>query len=105
FNSLNSIQSFILANDTDKAIHYLSKFSQLMRTILSNSSESFVPLRDELSVVRNYLDIERLRFSEKFDYEIDLEGDLDDEFVEIPPMIVQPYIENAIIHGLVNKEG
>ncbi|HRZ77610.1 MAG TPA: two-component regulator propeller domain-containing protein, partial [Bacteroidales bacterium] len=105
FNSLNSIQSFILANDTDKAIHYLSKFSQLMRTILSNSSEAFVPLRDELSVIRNYLDIERLRFNDQFDYEIILEGDLDEEFVEIPPMIVQPYIENAIIHGVVNLQG
>lgn len=104
FNSLNSIQSFILANDIDKAIHYLSKFSQLMRTILSNSNEAFVPLKAELTAIRHYMDIEKLRFDQKFDYSISLDEEVDDEFLEIPPMIIQPYIENAIIHGLVNKQ-
>lgn len=105
FNSLNSIQSFILSSDIDKAIHYLSKFSQLMRQILSNSNETFIPLSEELKALEYYMDIERLRFDNKFSYEFILPEGLDDEFIEIPPMIVQPYIENAIIHGLVNKPG
>jgi len=103
FNSLNSIQSFMLSNHTEKAIHYLSKFSRLMRSILVNSNESFVPLNSELSAIRHYMDIEKLRFDNAFDYEIILDEEVDDSFIEIPPMIIQPYIENAIIHGLVKK--
>jgi sugar lactone lactonase YvrE len=99
FNSLNAIQSFVIANDTDKAIAYLAKFSHLMRMILANSSESYIPLRDELKAVRYYIDLEKLRFDDKFDYAIELDESIDEEFVEIPPMILQPYVENAIIHG------
>lgn len=104
FNSLNSIQSFMLANHTEKAIHYLSKFSRLMRSILVNSNEAWVPLNSELGAIRHYMDIEKLRFDNAFDYEILLDEEVDESFIEIPPMIIQPYIENAIIHGLVNKE-
>ena len=70
FNSLNAIQSFVISSDTDKAIHYLSKFSQLMRRILANSRESSIPVKDELIALRHYMDIERLRFDNKFDYEV-----------------------------------
>ncbi|MEI6123676.1 MAG: two-component regulator propeller domain-containing protein [Bacteroidota bacterium] len=105
FNSLNSIQSFVIANDTDKAIHYLAKFSQLMRFILSHSQQTFVPVSDEIKSMSIYLDIERLRFDNKFSYEFDIDENIDIEFIEIPPMIIQPYIENAIIHGILNKEG
>ena len=104
FNSLNSIQSFIVKNDIDNAIHYLSKFSQLMRRTLSNSRESFVILRDELQALQLYLEIEKLRFSDSFTYSIHLDDEVDDSFVEIPPMILQPYVENAIIHGLMHKQ-
>ena len=103
FNSLNSIQSFVIANDTDKAIHYLAKFSQLMRFILSHSQQSFVPVSDEIKSMSIYLDIEQLRFDNKFNYEFDIDSNIDTEFIEIPPTIIQPYIENAIIHGILNK--
>jgi len=104
FNSLNSIQSFVLSNDVDLAVHYLGKFSQLMRMILSNSAESIIPLADELQAVRLYLEIEKLRFDDKFTYSISVDPKIDEEFIGIPPMIIQPYVENAIIHGLVHKE-
>ena len=103
FNSLNAIQSFVIGNDIDKAIHYLSKFSQLMRLILTNSRETTIPIRDELKAVEHYMDIERLRFDDKFDYSIKVDRHIDDEFMEIPPMVIQPFIENAILHGLVHS--
>lgn len=103
FNSLNSIQSFVVNNDIDNAIHYLSKFSQLMRRTLSNSRESYIPLRDELQALQLYLDIESLRFHGKFEYTIKLDPEIDDGFIEIPPMILQPYVENAIVHGLMHS--
>jgi len=103
FNSLNSIQSYILNNDVDLAVNYLGRFSQLMRLILSNSRESVVPLADELMAIRHYLEIEKLRFEEKFTYSIMVDAEIDDEFTGVPPMIIQPYVENAIIHGLIHK--
>lgn len=103
FNSLNSIQSYILNNDVDLAVNYLGRFSQLMRLILANSRESVVPLADELQAIRHYLEIEKLRFEEKFTYSIIVDPEIDEEFTGVPPMVIQPYIENAIIHGLVHK--
>jgi streptogramin lyase len=103
FNSLNSIQSYIISHDTEKAVTYLGKFSQLMRLILTNSGSELISLMEELKSITYYLELEKLRFDNKFDYEIQVDEKLDQEFVEIPPMIVQPYIENAIIHGLLNK--
>ena len=103
FNSLNSIQSYILSNDVDLAVNYLGRFSQLMRLILANSRESVIPLADELKAIRYYLEIEKLRFEEKFSYQIVIDPEIDEEFTGVPPMIIQPYIENAIIHGLIHK--
>ncbi len=103
FNSLNAIQSFVIANDTDKAIHYLSKFSQLMRLILSNSRESIIPVKDEVKALTYFMDIERLRFDDKFEYFINIDPRIDEEFMAIPPMILQPYVENAILHGLIHS--
>jgi len=103
FNSLNSIQSFIVNNDINNAIYYLSKFSQLMRRTLANSRESYVPLRDEMQALQLYVEIEKLRFNDKFEYQITIDPEIDEGFVEIPPMIIQPYVENAIIHGLMHK--
>lgn len=103
FNSLNSIQGFVVNNDIDNAIHYLSKFSQLMRRTLSNSRESFIPLSDEIQALELYLDIEKLRFVDKFDYFIRIDPAIDEGFLEIPPMILQPYVENAVIHGLMHS--
>ncbi|MDA3944166.1 MAG: histidine kinase [Bacteroidetes bacterium] len=103
FNSLNSIQSFVVNNDIDNAIHYLSKFSQLMRRTLSNSRESSISLRDELQALKLYIEIESLRFHGKFSYDIAVDPEIDDGFLEIPPMILQPYVENAIVHGLMHN--
>ena len=103
FNSLTSIQSFILKNDTEKAISYLTTFAQLMRLILANSRESIVSLQNEIHLLRNYLELEKLRFNEKFDYEINIQPSIDEEYIGIPPMLIQPFVENAIIHGLINK--
>jgi two-component system, sensor histidine kinase ChiS len=105
FNSLNSIQSFIVNNDSDRATLYLAKFAQLMRLILANSSEPFVAVKDELKALVYYMDIENLRFDNKFDYSISVDPEIDDDFIGIPPMIIQPYVENAILHGILNKQG
>ena len=103
FNSLNAIQNFVLINDTDRAVNYLAKFSHLMRMILANSTASFITLKDELKALTYYMDLEKLRFDNKFDYLITRDPSIDEEFVEIPPMLFQPYVENAIIHGFVNS--
>lgn len=103
FNSLNAIQNFVLANDTDKAVNYLAKFSHLMRMILANSTAALITLKDELKSLTYYIDLEKLRFDDKFDYVINRDPSIDEEFIEIPPMLFQPYVENAIIHGLVNS--
>lgn len=104
FNSLNSIQSFILANNRDKAVRYLGKFAKLMRLILYNTRQSFIIFTDELQAINYYLEIEKLRFDEKFDYEVVVDPKIDKDFIAIPPMLIQPFVENAILHGLVNKE-
>ncbi|MBN1338409.1 MAG: histidine kinase [Bacteroidales bacterium] len=104
FNSLNSIQSYILSHDSKTAINYLGKFSQLMRMILANSSSKYITLKEELDAIRHYLDLEKLRFDDKFDYSIETGPDIDDDFIEMPPMILQPYVENSVIHGLVHKK-
>jgi hypothetical protein len=103
FNSLNAIQSFVIANDTDKAIHYLAKFSQLMRLILTNSRESHVAVKDEIKALTYFMDIEKLRFDNKFDYKISIDPRIDDEFMAIPPMIIQPFVENSILHGVIHS--
>ena len=103
FNSLNSIQSYIVTQNTDKAVQYLGKFSQLMRLILTNSSFKYISFKEEVKSIQYYLDLEKLRFEDKFDYKLTVDKKIDLEFIQIPPMIIQPYIENAIIHGLINK--
>ena len=103
FNSLNAIQNFVLSNNTDKAVNYLAKFSHLMRMILANSTVSHISLKDELQAITYYMELEKLRFDDKFDYEIKIDPDIDPGFILIPPMLLQPYIENAIIHGFVNS--
>lgn len=105
FNSLNAIQNFVITNDTDKAVNYLAKFSHLMRMILANSIQSYIPLKDELKALSYYMELEKLRFDDKFDYTVHIDPAIDMEFIEVPPMLLQPYVENAIIHGLVHIEG
>ena len=104
FNTLNSIQQYIIDHDIDKAVSYLSSFSKLMRRILNNSNERFISLYDEIEAVRLYLELESMRLGNRFNYEIDLDSDLDANNIEIAPLIIQPFVENAIIHGLVPKK-
>ena len=104
FNSLNSIQSYIVSNDTENAINYLAKFSQLMRLILTSSREAIIPVSQEISLLKHYLELENMRFRNRFAYEIRVDSKMDVEYMGIPPMIIQPYVENAIIHGFMNKK-
>ncbi len=104
FNAMNSIQHYMLNNEPIKAQQYLSKYSKLIRLVLENNMHKFVPLHDELDLMELYMEIESMRFSKKFEYDIQLDEELDGGKFEIPPMILQPYIENAIWHGLIHKE-
>ena len=105
FNCLSSINKFILKNDTDTASDYLTRFSRLIRQSLTNSQLSLIPLSDEIEMLRLYLDMERLRFSESFTYSIIYENTIEPETIFIPPMLLQPFCENAIWHGLMHKVG
>jgi hypothetical protein len=104
FNSLNSINNFILNNDIDNASAYLTRFSRLMRLILDNSREDWVPLEQELRALELYLGMESLRFDHAFDWEIITGNEVDKNLAIVPPMVVQPYVENAIWHGLLHKK-
>lgn len=104
FNALNSIQHFIMHSDGDGATRYLNKFARLIRTILNNSERSSVSLEEEVESLKLYLDLEVLRFENKFTWEIRVAPELNLDFHEIPTMLIQPYVENAILHGLVPKK-
>lgn len=104
FNALNSVNSFIAINDERAANKYLSEFSQLMRSVLENSEEDFIPLSKEIELLELYVKLEHFRFKDKFDYEVTVDKAINvDDFV-IPPMLLQPYVENAVWHGLRYKE-
>lgn len=104
FNSINSIQGFILKNKVDEALGYLMDFSKILRQTLDNASREFISLEEELQYIRYYLSLEMMRFDQKFDVEINLPEDINPQSVQIPPMILQPYVENAIRHGLLHKQ-
>jgi tetratricopeptide (TPR) repeat protein len=104
FNCLNAINRFILGHETEAASDYLTKFSRLMRMIMNHSRHSTVTLAEEIEVLRLYLDMERLRFKDAFDYRIDVEEDMDTDDIRIPPLLLQPFVENAVWHGLMHKE-
>lgn len=104
FNSLNSIGDYILKNDTQSASDYLSKFAKLMRMTLENSEKKEILLSEDITLLKIYLDIERKRFQNRFNYTIDIDTNLDAEDILVPPMILQPFIENSIIHGLSQKD-
>ncbi len=104
FNALNSVNSFISKNDEKSANKYLSDFSKLMRMVMENSQEDFVSLTAEINILELYLGLEHFRFSEKFDYTFTVDEEIDKDAFEIPPMLIQPYIENAVWHGLRYKE-
>jgi tetratricopeptide (TPR) repeat protein len=102
FNAINSIQHFILNNDSKAAHLHLSKFSQLIRKVLENSRFESIPLAEEIRMLELYLELESLRFSSKFHYQISVDSSIDSENVLISPLIIQPFVENAIWHGLMH---
>ena len=100
FNALNSIKYYILENDTKNAVDYLTKFSKIIRTILVSSTVKEFTLEEELQSIKVYVDIENLRFSKKIDFSVFIDSNIDVKKIKLPPMVLQPYIENAIIHGV-----
>ncbi len=105
FNSLNSINSFIVQQKSKQASVYLTTFSKLMRSILDNSRQESISLEKEIETLKMYMKLEMARLENSFDYQIIIDKNIDAEFVQVPPLILQPFVENAIWHGLVNKNG
>ena len=105
FNTLNSIQYYMYQHDKLATNNYLTKFSSLMRKVLENSQHTSIPLRDELEALNLYLELEMIRFKDKFDYEIKVDEEIDPLLYKVPTMLIQPYVENSISHGLMPCEG
>ena len=103
FNGLNSIKSFVIDNRPHEAADYLSKFSKLIRNILENSKASLIPLAREIETLDLYIEMECLRFDNRFTYAIDVGAGVDAAAIEVPPTLIQPYVENAIWHGLLHR--
>jgi tetratricopeptide (TPR) repeat protein len=104
FNVLNSIHRYVLENDAQQASAYLTKFSRLMRLVLENSKSEMVTLENELTTLTLYLDLEALRFKDKISYSLTVDPSVDKRFTRLPPLIIQPYVENAIWHGLMHRD-
>lgn len=102
FNSLNSIQALVLKGDVEQSYNYINKFSNLVRNTLTFSDKEFIEIDLEIELLNTYLSLEKLRFRENFEYSIERNGIED---IRIPPLLIQPFIENAIVHGLLHKEG
>lgn len=105
FNSINSIQNYILQKKEKDAYNYLAKFSKLIRMVLLNSDKSQIALYEEIDLLKIYIEIEQLRFDNSFDYEINIDDSVNEQEIFIPPMLIQPYIENAIWHGIMHLDG
>ncbi len=103
FNCLNSIKLYTLENDSQTASEYLTKFSQLIRLVLENSRSEKVTLQKELETLKLYIELEAMRFKDKVQYKINVVPHIDQQYIEIPPLLLQPYVENAIWHGLMHK--
>jgi PAS domain S-box-containing protein len=105
FNSLNAIQSYVLKNDTELAVKYLNSFARLIRMILDGSRFDYISLRKEISLLEHYLELQQLRFGDKFSWTMEVDNKIDTDSCLIPVMLAQPFIENAIEHGLQQLEG
>jgi LytS/YehU family sensor histidine kinase len=103
FNALNTIQSYVYANDKKKAGIYLGKFSELIRKTLDNSNQQTISLQEEIDLLQLYIDIERERFGDSFQASFNIDPDLPLQDILVPPMLIQPYAENAIKHGLLHR--
>ena len=104
FNCLNSIKLYTLENDSQTASEYLTIFSQLIRLVLENSRSEKVTLQKELETLRLYIELEAMRFKDKVKYQINVAPEIDQQYIDIPPLLLQPYVENAIWHGLMHKK-
>jgi ligand-binding sensor domain-containing protein len=104
FNCLSSIQSFITSNDTDSAVRYLTRFARLVRLALHGSLDGMHSLQEEIEILENYLTLEQLRFPERFTFIIETDASINPDAIYLPPMLIQPYVENAVLHGMRNKE-
>jgi hypothetical protein len=104
FNVLNSINKYILVNEGENASHYLTQFSRLIRLVLENSKSSKISLGADLQALQLYINMEELRFGNRFSYNINVQKNIDTQFVQVPPLLIQPYVENAIWHGLMQQE-
>lgn len=104
FNVLNSINRYILMSDGETASRYLTQFARLIRLVLENSKTAKVALEADLEALKLYINMEKLRFLDKFDYKIEIDEEIDQKFTQVPPLLIQPYVENAIWHGLMQKE-
>jgi len=105
FNALNAIKKFLLKNDVPNADKYLSSFAKLLRLILDNTRENKVLLENEIELIKLYLKLEHLRFEDRLEYSILVDENINTSETEIPSMLIQPFVENAIVHGIQNKEG
>lgn len=103
FNALNSIQAFITSNQTELASKYLANFAKLIRGFLENARSDQVVLSKEIELLRVYIELEQVRFDQKFDYDIFIDDEVEDEFISIPPLVIQPFVENAILHAFRNR--
>ena len=103
FNAINSIQYFVLSNKTDEVLSYLSDFSKVVRSSLDNVSKKMAPLDQEIDFLKSYLRIEKMRFPNKFSFSFKILGELDPKAILIPPFLIQPYVENAVRHGIMHK--
>jgi sensor histidine kinase YesM len=104
FNCLNSIKLYTAQNDNVAAAEYLTKFSKLIRLVMENSRNDKISLASELNALHLYIEMEAMRFKEKLQYNMNVEKDVESDYIEIPPLLLQPYVENAIWHGLMHKE-
>ncbi len=107
FNSLAAVQNYILHNDKIAASDYLVNFSRLMRNILMGSGSDFIPLENELEILNDYLKLQQLRFQNKFDYRFEISNNIEPQTCMVPPMLVQPFVENSIEHGIrgIDRQG
>lgn len=104
FNALNSIEYYINEENTEDAVNYLQKFAALIRTTLQNSKQPYISLREELASLRYYIEIEQMRLDQSFDFQLEIAEDLRPDRILLPPLLLQPYVENAIWHGLLYQQ-
>jgi LytS/YehU family sensor histidine kinase len=100
FNALASVQKFVIDNNKELGSSYITRFGRLMRKTLENSTREFVPLSDEIEILKDYIAFQQLRFNNSFTFNFNIDSSIESDLIEIPPMLIQPFIENAIEHGV-----